>query len=80
MGFCLVKPIYGHSFSEPLTVCQTKEADIFFYNDPEVNLPNFGVSSQVVNHTGRTVLKGILCFSYLEISRKKMEETDIFVL
>lgn len=53
-----IQPIYGHSFSEPLTVCQTKEADIFFYNDPEVNLPNFGVSAQVVNHTGRTVLKG----------------------
>ena len=53
-----MQPIIGHGSSETCPFQQSKEADLYFVEDADVNLASLASSKIVPTHLGCTTVKG----------------------
>ncbi|XP_070577903.1 TAF6-like RNA polymerase II p300/CBP-associated factor-associated factor 65 kDa subunit 6L [Ptychodera flava] len=52
-----VEPIYGYGSQDPLPFRATKDADLYFTEDKEVNLPEIAMDSKIPASAGKTIVK-----------------------
>ncbi|XP_078000633.1 TAF6-like RNA polymerase II p300/CBP-associated factor-associated factor 65 kDa subunit 6L [Glandiceps talaboti] len=52
-----VEPIYGYGSQDPLPFRATKDADLYFTDDKEINLPEIAMDSKIPASAGKTVVK-----------------------
>ncbi|XP_078672562.1 TAF6-like RNA polymerase II p300/CBP-associated factor-associated factor 65 kDa subunit 6L isoform X1 [Branchiostoma floridae x Branchiostoma belcheri] len=52
-----VEPMYGHNSPDPMVFRPTKDAELYFYEDKEINLTEFAMETILPRNPGETTVK-----------------------